>query len=131
MGSMGTCTLPSRLHRRSARAAQAQDTADSARLYKEGWSLYQEKQYTEACPLLERSLAAAPTIRTRGALALCYEGQRALGLGVPDLEGGRRPGEAGGRRRATRMKRAQPEGRRARRPGGAGGVPGRRQPRPT
>jgi hypothetical protein len=57
-----------------AGAAQAQESGDGTRLYKEGWSLYQQKQYAEACPLLERSLAEAPTIRTRGALALCYEG---------------------------------------------------------
>ena len=53
--------------------AWADDAADGARLYEEGWRLYQDKQYAEACPLLERSLTAAPTIRTRGALALCYE----------------------------------------------------------
>jgi len=52
--------------------AHAQE-ADATRLYNEGWRLYKEKQYAEACPLLERSLAASPKIRTRGALALCYE----------------------------------------------------------
>jgi len=57
-----------------ATSARAQDTANSTRLYNEGWRLYQAKQYDEACPLLERSLAEAPAIRTRGALALCYEG---------------------------------------------------------
>jgi hypothetical protein len=57
-----------------AASAMAQDSGDSTRLYNEGWRLYQAKQYAEACPLLERSLAEAPTIRTRGALALCYEG---------------------------------------------------------
>jgi hypothetical protein len=56
-----------------AASAHAQEGADSERLYKEGWRLYQAKQYAEACPLLERSQAAAPTLRTRGALALCYE----------------------------------------------------------
>lgn len=49
------------------------DERSAARLYNEGWQLYKDKQYTEACPLLERSLAASPTIRTRGALAQCYE----------------------------------------------------------
>ena len=52
--------------------AHAQE-ADATRLYNEGWRLYKDKQYAEACPLLERSLAASPKIRTRGALALCYE----------------------------------------------------------
>jgi hypothetical protein len=52
--------------------AHAQE-ADATRLYNEGWRLYKEKQYAEACPLLERSVAASPKIRTRGALALCYE----------------------------------------------------------
>ena len=49
------------------------DDRSAARLYNEGWQLYKDKQYAEACPLLERSLAASPLIRTRGALALCYE----------------------------------------------------------
>jgi hypothetical protein len=53
--------------------ARAQENTDAARLYKEGWRLYQDKQYAEACPLLERSVAASPTIVSRGALALCYE----------------------------------------------------------
>jgi hypothetical protein len=55
-----------------APAAHADDPS-AARLYKEGWQLYKDKQYAEACPLLERSLAASPKIRTRGTLALCYE----------------------------------------------------------
>lgn len=54
-------------------SAHAQETADSERLFKEGVRLYQAKQYAEACPLLERSQAAAPTLKARGALALCYE----------------------------------------------------------
>jgi hypothetical protein len=49
------------------------DDRSAARLYNEGWQLYKDKQYAEACPLLERSLAASPLIRTRGALAQCYE----------------------------------------------------------
>jgi hypothetical protein len=49
------------------------DDRSAARLYNEGLQLYKDKQYAEACPLLERSLAASPLIRTRGALALCYE----------------------------------------------------------
>lgn len=49
------------------------DDRSAARLYNEGWQLYKDKQYAEACPLLERSLAESPLIRTRGALALCYE----------------------------------------------------------
>lgn len=49
------------------------DDRSAARLYNEGWQLYKDKQYAEACPLLERSLAASPMIRTRGALAQCYE----------------------------------------------------------
>lgn len=53
--------------------ARADDAATAARLYKEGWRLYEDKQYEEACPLLERSVEAAPTIKTRGALALCWE----------------------------------------------------------
>jgi hypothetical protein len=55
-----------------APAAHADDPS-AARLYNEGWRLYKDRQYAEACPLLERSLAASPKIRTRGALALCYE----------------------------------------------------------
>jgi len=58
----------------AAPLASAQETADSERLFKEGVRLYQAKQYAEACPLLERSQAAAPTLKARGALALCYEG---------------------------------------------------------
>jgi hypothetical protein len=49
------------------------DDRSAARLFNEGLQLYKDKQYAEACPLLERSLAASPTIRTRGALAQCYE----------------------------------------------------------
>lgn len=49
------------------------DDRSAAHLYNEGWQLYKDKQYAEACPLLERSLAESPVIRTRGALALCYE----------------------------------------------------------
>jgi hypothetical protein len=49
------------------------DDRSAARLFNEGWQLYKDKQYAEACPLIERSLAASPTIRTRGALAQCYE----------------------------------------------------------
>lgn len=49
------------------------DDRSAARLYNEGLQLYKDKQYAEACPLLERSLTASPLIRTRGALALCYE----------------------------------------------------------
>lgn len=49
------------------------DDRSAARLYSEGLQLYKDKQYAEACPLLERSLAESPLIRTRGALALCYE----------------------------------------------------------
>jgi hypothetical protein len=49
------------------------DDRSAARLYNEGWQLYKDKQYAEACPLLERSLAESPLIRTRGALAQCYE----------------------------------------------------------
>jgi hypothetical protein len=56
----------------AASGAHADDRS-AARLYNEGWQLYKDKQYAEACPLLERSLAASPVIRTRGALALCYE----------------------------------------------------------
>ncbi|HEX3763456.1 MAG TPA: hypothetical protein VHW23_32395 [Kofleriaceae bacterium] len=56
----------------AAPAAHADDRS-AARLYNEGWQLYKDKQYAEACPLLERSLAASPMIRTRGALAQCYE----------------------------------------------------------
>jgi len=56
----------------AAPSAHADDRS-AARLYNEGWQLYKDKQYAEACPLLERSLAASPMIRTRGALALCYE----------------------------------------------------------
>ena len=56
----------------AAPGARADDRS-AARLYTEGWQLYKDKQYDEACPLLERSLAASPMIRTRGALALCYE----------------------------------------------------------
>ena len=52
--------------------AHAQE-ADANRLYNEGWRLYKDKQYAEACPLLERSVATSPKIRNRGALALCYE----------------------------------------------------------
>jgi hypothetical protein len=56
------------------------DDRNAAHLYNEGWQLYKEKQYAEACPLLERSLAESPVLRTRGALALCYEsaGKHAL-----------------------------------------------------
>jgi hypothetical protein len=53
--------------------AHAQEATDAARLYREGWRLYRDKQYAEACPLLERSVAAAPKVRARGALALCYQ----------------------------------------------------------
>jgi hypothetical protein len=49
------------------------DDRSAARLYNEGLQLYKDKQYAEACPLLERSLTEAPMLRTRGALALCYE----------------------------------------------------------
>jgi hypothetical protein len=49
------------------------DDRNAAHLYNEGWQLYKDKQYAEACPLLERSLAESAAIRTRGALALCYE----------------------------------------------------------
>ncbi len=56
----------------SAPSARADDRS-AARLYNEGLQLYKDKQYAEACPLLERSLAASPLIRTRGALAQCYE----------------------------------------------------------
>jgi hypothetical protein len=56
----------------AASGAHADDRS-AARLYNEGSQLYKDKQYAEACPLLERSLAASPLIRTRGALALCYE----------------------------------------------------------
>lgn len=56
----------------SALGARADDRS-AARLYNEGWQLFKDKQYAEACPLLERSLAAAPVIRTRSALAQCYE----------------------------------------------------------
>jgi hypothetical protein len=49
------------------------DDRSAARLYNEGLQLYKDKQYAEACPLLERSLAASPVIRTRSALAQCYE----------------------------------------------------------
>jgi hypothetical protein len=56
----------------AASGAHADDRS-AARLYNEGLQLYKDKQYAEACPLLERSLAASPMIRTRGALALCYE----------------------------------------------------------
>src|SRR4051812_31897608 len=56
----------------AAPAAHADDRS-AARLYNEGLQLYKDKQYAEACPLLERSLAALPLIRTRSALAQCYE----------------------------------------------------------
>ena len=49
------------------------DDRSAARLYNEGLQLYKDKQYAEACPLLERSLAASPMMRTRSALAQCYE----------------------------------------------------------
>ena len=73
MDRMARALLVATLASLWALPATAQETADGARLYNEGWRLYQDKQYAEACPLLERSLAAAPNIRTRGALALCYE----------------------------------------------------------
>lgn len=62
-----------------APAARAQENTDAQRLYKEGWRLYQDKQYAEACPLLERSVAASATVVNRGALALCYESSGKVG----------------------------------------------------
>jgi hypothetical protein len=56
----------------AASGAHADDRS-AARLYNEGLQLFKDKQYAEACPLLERSLAASPVIRTSSALALCYE----------------------------------------------------------
>jgi len=89
-----------------AAPALAQDTADSLRLYKEGWRLYQEKQYAEACPLLERSLAAAPTLRTRGALALCYEGQARWASAYKTWKAVAEQAKQEGAVEAQRMKRA-------------------------
>jgi len=90
----------------AAPALAQQDTADSLRLYKEGWRLYQEKQYAEACPLLERSLAAAPTLRTRGALALCYEGQARWASAYKTWKGVADQAKQEGATEAQRMKRA-------------------------
>lgn len=89
-----------------APTAWAQDTADSARLYREGWSLYQQKQYAEACPLLERSLSAAPTLRTRGALALCYEGQARWASAYKTWKAVAEQAKQEGAVEAQRMKRA-------------------------
>ena len=85
-------------------AISAQENAE--RLYKEGWRLYQEKQYNEACPLLERSLAGAPTLRTRGALALCYEGQARWASAYKTWKAVAEQAKQEGAVEAQRMKRA-------------------------
>src|SRR5215468_8348424 len=87
--------------------ATAQQSADANRLYQEGWRLYQQKQYDEACPLLERSLAAAPTLRTRGALALCYEGQERWASAYKTWKAVAEQARQEGATEAQRMKRAQ------------------------
>jgi hypothetical protein len=89
-----------------APTAWAQGSGDSERLYKEGWRLYQSKQYDEACPLLERSLAAAPTLRTRGALALCYEGQTRWASAYKTWKAVAEQAKQEGAVEAQRMKRA-------------------------
>src|SRR5262249_10871240 len=86
--------------------ARADDAADGARLYKEGWRMYEDKQYAEACPLLERSLAASPAIRTRGALALCYEALGKMASAYVTWKGVADQAKDAGAVEAWRLKRA-------------------------
>lgn len=90
----------------AAAVAQAQETTDAQRLYKEGWRLYQDKQYAEACPLLERSVAASATVVSRGALALCYEASGKIASAYKAWQAVAEQARAAGPREAQRARRA-------------------------
>src|SRR5262245_14884727 len=54
-------------------SARADDAAEAKSLARDAQKFYDKKNYDEACPLFERSLALDPNLKTRGALAICYE----------------------------------------------------------